>query len=440
MRLWVFAFYALSPLLLCSTTFADTQRFERSSRFSPQDYILQSRDNHTDAVFDNYRTVELGAQIGVGADCGKINFEATLKSSLKNVLDTKYFGEVGKDIIAASPMLLTCYFSPTWCAILKHSQINANWMSNMRINQCALMDKYMDSRVEEYYQERQGCVRRSIESNGGNMEQAMESCQGRNMWSADVANWAGGNKDKTGTNKLLDSSAKWAGFNGDDSNRTLDLLKEMVGDTIVSKGNVSVQFGPRNSALTPRIYLQSLQAATYKNLCEGIVKKVEEAGSNTSLDRVVSNDQLKAVSPNTERVLVDKQTVRALMYMGDRQRWAACRKLSDAVAMTVFTTDINRSLDMLTVMSQNPNLPENRKLEIDRKRKALKESVETTVMLQRERNEPINKVLAQINEQGAALQSEAVHEDLTRDSAIERNDILRKEFMNCADGVMCEGR
>lgn len=416
---------------------ADSLKY--SGRLSPSDYLLGSQEQHRDPVFDKYRTIELGARIGVGSDCGRIDFKSTLRASLQNVLDARYFGDMGKDILAASPMLLTCYFSPTWCAILKHSQINAHWLSQMRLDQCSLIDKYTDSRVEDFYQERQACVRRSIEANGGNLEQAMESCRGNNVYTADLANWAGAkNGEKVSTNKLIESSARWAGMDGNESRGTLDLVKALVGDTVVSKGEVSVEYGPRSTPMTPRTYLQSLETATYSKLCGKLVKKVEEASGKTSVERLVSDDDLKEISPNTEQPVVDRETIRSLAYMTPRARETACRKLSDAVAMTVFSTDVNRSLDVLTTLSQNPNLPPQRKQELEQKRQALKEQVELTVELSKQRNEPINQVLSQINSEGKRLQSESVAEDLGNDAVLETNHRTSVNLMDCADGVLCD--
>lgn len=423
---------------LTSVSIAYATEFRQSTKLSPSDYLLHSREEQKDPVFDSYKTIELGANIGVGSDCGRINFTSTLRASLKNILDTKYFGDMGKNILAGSPMLLTCYFSPTWCAILKHSQINANWMSQMRLNQCSLIDKYVDSRVEDFYQERQGCVRKEIDKNGGNLEQAMESCNGNRLWESDLANWAGSKDgEKSATNKLIDSSAKWAGMESGDAKRTIDLIKGFVGDTVVSKGNIHIEYGPRQNALTPRTYLQSLEKFTYDTLCKKIVKKAENGSHSHSIDRLITDDDLRSISPGVEQFLVDRQTIRALIYMSPKQRIAACQKLSDAVAMTIFSTDINRSLDVLTTLSQNPNLPENRKQEIERKRKGLKESIEMTVTLQKQRSDPLNTVLAQINEEGSKLQSEAFKEELDSDSASRSNERLNSDLMNCADSVMC---
>lgn len=420
--------------------YADSSDFRQSTQLYPSEYLLQSREPRHDPVFDHARTIDLSATVGVGSDCGRIDFKSTLRATLNNVLDTKYFGDMGKDILAASPMLLTCYFSPTWCAILKHSQISAHWLSQMRLDQCSLIDKYTDSRVEDFYQERQGCVRQAIERNGGDMEAAMQSCNGNSLWKADLSNWAGGRTgDKVSSNRLIDSSAKWAGMSNPESQGSLDLLKGLVGDTIVSKGSVSVEYGPYKAALTPRTYLQSIEQTTYDKLCGGIVKKVVDAGDSVNVDQAVSDEELRSLSPTTkDALLVDRQTIRALMYMGPRQRQAACQKLSDAVALTIFSTDINRSLDILTTLSQNPNLPDNRKKEIETKRRALKEQVDTTVTLQRTRSEPLNQVLSQINETGGTLESEAIGQGLSRDASAERGEANTHELMNCSDGVMCE--
>ena len=124
--------------------------------------------------------------------------------------------------------------------------------------------------------------------------------------------------------------------------------------------------------------------------------------------------------------------------MSPIQRDRACKKLADAASMTIFSNDLNRSLDVLTTLAQNPNLPPQRKDEIQAKRQALKEQIEMTVALKRERNEPLNQVLSQIHQQGAVLQSEEVANDLGSDADAESNRRTQTNFLDCSDGVMCE--
>lgn len=423
---------ALAPL----QTFADSRYFNRySTRLTPEDYLMGSHGERKDDIFERSRAIDLGVNLNIGSDCGRIDFAGTLRSTLKNMLDSRYFGDLGRNIVAGSPMLLACYMSPTWCAILKHTQINANLLSQARLNQCSIIDKYTDSRVEDFYRGRQDCVRKQIDANGGDLENALQHCQ--NTFDIDLANWAGGG-GKTGTNRLIQSSARWAKMDGSESKGTLDLLKSMVGDTVINRGEVSVEYGPRSMALTPRAYLMGLENDSYDRLCKNYMQKVDSSLSTESLDKVISAKQLRDLDPNGQDTFVDRQTLETLSALPLARRQVACRKLSDAIALTVYTRDMNRSLDMITTLTQNPNLPPNRKEELEQKRKALKEQVEMSLDLRREKNEPLNRVLAQINEEGQRSRSEWMGEMLTNDAINHQQDQGNASMRDCADGVFCD--
>jgi hypothetical protein len=435
------AWTALTALLTLSATYGfaqDYRRYQKSGSLSSDDYLMKSFNDRHDPLFDgNPNVVDLGLNLGIGSDCGRVNFEGTMKSSLKNLLDSKYYGDIGRDIVAASPMLLTCYMSPTWCAILKHTQVNANFLSQMRLDQCALVDKYVDSRTEDYYRERQDCVRQKIADNGGDLESAMGSCQ-NNVYDADIKNWAGSSSgEKAGTNKLIESGTKWAGLTGDEADRTTDLVKAFVGDTVLTRGNLSVEYGTRRKALTPETHLRELQASTQQKLCDGIVGKMEREAGRRTVDQVVTQAELRDLAPGMDEVLVDRQTIEALAFMPYRQRRAACKRLADTVALTMFTKDANRSMDVLTIAAQNPNLPPERKTELDGKRRSLKESIDLTLELQRQRSEPLREVLSDINSQGANYRDRYSARLMRDDESAIRVKQTNRVFLDCGDGVMC---
>lgn len=101
---------------------ARAAEIRHTSRLSPSDYLLQSREAQKDPIFDNYKVIDLSASIGIGSDCGRVDITSTLQSTLSNLFDKeKYFKEAGTAILGGLPLLTVCYFSPTWCAILKHS-------------------------------------------------------------------------------------------------------------------------------------------------------------------------------------------------------------------------------------------------------------------------------------------------------------------------------
>jgi len=417
---------------------ADYRNYQKSGQLKSDDYLLKSFNERHDPLFDgNPQIIDLGINLGIGSDCGRVDFEGTMKSTLKNLLDAKYFGNVGQNIIAASPMLAACYMSPTWCAILKHGQVSANFLSQMRLDQCALVDKYTDSRTDDYYRERQECVRKKIADNGGDLEQAMGSCQG-GVYAASLSNWAGQSSgSKTPVNKLIESGTQWAGLTGPEATRTTDLLKSFVGDTVVASGNVSVEYGSRGKALTPETHLKELRSTMRQKLCEGIILRVERDGGRQTVDQLVSEQDLKDLSPDSSEVLVDRQTIEALAYMPYRQRQGACKRLADTMALTVFTKDVNRSVDVLAIAAQNPNLPPQRQAEVEEKRKRLKESVDLTLELERQRNEPLRTVLHEINDQGGRYRDRYTDDVMREDESAIRSQRNRRTFLDCSDGIMC---
>ena len=441
MRLLLFSvIVSLGLLLVYSNADAASElRYWESSHLKPEDYLFGASNPPSDPVFDKFNVVDLGVDLGVGSDCGRVDFASTLRGTLSNLLDSKYFSNLGSNILASSPMLLTCYFSPTWCSILKHTRINANFLSQMRLDQCQIIDKYVDSRVEDYYEERQSCVRKSISQNGGDLERAMQSC-GNGMWTADLANWSGPSQgSKSGTNRLIDSSAKWAGFSSEGAKSAVNLVKSLVGDTVISRGNISVEYGPRKRALTPRTYVLELEKRTYEKLCEDIIPRIRRSGIKSDLTNIVGKSELEELNGGTDKaILVDRRSLRALSYLPLAQRELACQKLSESLSRSIFTADMNRSLDVLTTLAQNPNLPPHRKAEIEQKRKSLKDSIELTLKLQQEQNASLNRTLKQVHQEGELARHKYLENELSSDSARLQDRETKHQLMDCADGILCE--
>ncbi len=420
----------------------DILNFENSKRVAPSEYMLRSHENKDDPIFSkNYQMIDLGLDVGIGSDCGKVDFRGTMRAALKNTLDAKYFGDLGRDIMAASPMLAACYFSPTWCSVLKQSQLSAHFLSQMRLNQCALIDKYTDERTEDFYRERQTCVRKEIGRQSGNLESALSSCQ--NPFDLDLTSWSGGKSNgASGENHLIESSAKWAGLEGDRAGEAVNLAKAFAGDTVVSKGRITVDYGSKKVPATPYSHLVDLQEKEHLILCDDLLKKIERERATRTVDEIITDKDLKKLS-NEGRPLIDRETIQALSFLPRGAREEGCRKLSNEMALTIFTKKMNDTLDILTVASQNPNLPPHRKKEIDEKRASLKESTDMTLKLHRERNGPLNETVRAINEEGGRYRDEKTWRSLSVDRAKSSHDSAKAILFDCSDSIWCskeEGR
>lgn len=420
--------------------FGFESQVRQSVRLKPQDYLFSPNSERKNDLFETLRPVDAGVNLAVGSDCGKINIEGTFRSTFGKFLNGDYFKGMAQDILGSAPMLAACYLSPTWCAILKHTQLSANMLTQVRLNQCQIMDKYVDSRVEDYYRERQSCVQRSIQRNGGDMEAALANCQ-NGVFEAKAGRWGGSQDSPNQPNRLLADSTRWAGFQGEEGNRITGLLQSMVGDTVLAHGSLKVEYGPRSNAYSPRSYLLALENGIASEFCGKLLPEISMGRgfvSDQEIERRVRGlAGLASSGKETEASLVSSDVVRNLSFLPTNRRDRICIKLSQAMAMHGFTRDMNRSIDVLTVAAQNPNLPPNRKQEIEIKRQALKDQVDVTLRLREEQAKPMGEVMKYIAEEGLLAQDETIRSRLEGESTVYLKRSHFERMNDCADGVFC---
>ena len=185
----------------------------------------------------------------------------------------------------------------------------------------------------------------------------MESCG--NFVTNDFTSWAGKGRKKV--NRLIQSTAEWAGFNSEEAKKVVDLTKALIGDEIVKKGGIEIDWGPHRMQFTPRTYLIDLKNAKYKALCQELLPKVLKRRNPTT--EQISDRKLKDVSGNNNPV-IDRQTLMSLAYLPYKRRKIACRKLSEALALGNYTDDMAKSLDFIAgKIGSNPNLPTKNKIQ-----------------------------------------------------------------------------
>ena len=436
---WITLLVVASPSSFAADSFGFTgaDHLQWQGRLKPQDYLYAPNPERRNDLFETMKPIDLGVNLAIGADCGKISIDGTLRAAFGKVLNGDYFKGMAQDILGSAPMLAACYMSPTWCAILKHTQVSANFIAGLRLNQCQIMDKYVDSRVEDYYRERQSCVHRSIEANGGDMESAMASCQ-NGVFEKKAGAWAGRSDDPNRPNQLLADSTRWAGFSGAEGDRVTGLLQSIVGDTVLTNGNLRVEYGPRAHAYSPRSYLLSMEEQISQAFCGKILPELATSSQFIPDDEIARRMKtLPSASGEQETPMLTPDVVRNLSYLPRARRDRICLKLSQAMAMQAFTRDMNRSIDVLTVATQNPNLPPNRKLEIEQKRQSLKDQVDLTLRLRQEQAKPVGEVMQYITAEGLAAQDEATRSNLATQSGTETSASHATRMNDCADGVFC---
>ena len=151
---------------------------------------------------------------------------------------------------------------------------------------------------------------------------------------------------------MIESSAKWAGFNSEEAKRSVGLLKALVGDTVIGNGRVSVEYGPSKNALTPRTRLYEIVKDTYEKLCKGLLKKIDNNGNRLSIDRLIKNDELKEIGGNKQETYVDKQTLRKINRILKR-----LYKLDLDEVFPNLGIELERSSEFTLPTSALPNMP-----------------------------------------------------------------------------------
>lgn len=161
---------------------ANNYSYRDSKSFSSDDFLLKENSEIRDRSFSNYKIVSADLDLGVSSGgCGQIDIQKTLRGSLKGIMDERIFKEMGANLAGSSFMLLTCYWSPQICSILKNARVQASMLGKLRYDQCGAINKYIDSSVEDWELSRQKCFNNAISSNGGDADAAMEKC-GKNSF------------------------------------------------------------------------------------------------------------------------------------------------------------------------------------------------------------------------------------------------------------------
>jgi hypothetical protein len=158
------------------------------------------------------------------------------------------------------------------------------------------------------------------------------------MWDTNLTNWSGQKYgEKTESNKLIASSARWAGFDTKEGSSTVKLVQSLVGDTVVSHGIVSVEYGDKPFGITPRTHLAGIERDVQDKLCSGLMQKIDDAGP-TQANAVIRNTDLKAITGSADQVLLDQQTLRNLTVMPFKTRELYCLRLANSIAVARFTS------------------------------------------------------------------------------------------------------
>lgn len=396
---------------------------------------LRNLSDPKPTYLDRYKVIDLSANVEVGSSCGEMNVATNLQANLKDLLNDDFFNGVGNQIQSAGGMLALCYLSPSYCSLAKHMRLSSHFLSQLNLDSCSMIDKYVDSRVADYDMSKQQCVRKQMSENGRDVKAALEAC-GRGQQLDKLEDWAGGKGGPVKANALIGSTAKWAGLTGGDSDRIVKMTKAFVGDTVVANGGIQVEFGEKSRLTTPREYISQESTVVAEKL-------------NDLIDELNRDDNKVSFDPSTKRKIgeifessltqdVAFDTVRKLAYLPTRARREAVQRLAQSVAANNVAQDAEKSLEVLALATRNPNLPPHRQQEAMALRQQLKDSLDVTLDMRKSGGEQLREVLNSIQNEGSYYESGIVRRNFESQASKHNQGRLKNMFFDCSDSTFCD--
>lgn len=395
---------------------------------------LRNLSDSDPTSLDSYKVIDMSANVEVGTSCGEMNVATNLQANLKDLLSDDFFKGMGNQIQSAGGMLALCYLSPSYCAIAKHMRLSSHFLSQLNLDSCAMIDKYVDSRVADYDMSKQQCVRKKMSENGRDVKAALEEC-GQDQATNKLEDWAGGKGGNVKYNAIIGSTAKWAGLNSGDSDRIVQMTKAFVGDTVVADGGVKVEFGGKPRLTTPREYI-SEESTTVADKLNSLIDDLNSSDSQATFD-ISTRKKINDIFANSLSPDVAEETVRKLSYLPTRSRREAVARLAQSVAANNVTQDAEKSLEVLALASRNPNLPPHRQQEAIALRQQLKDTLEMTLDMKRSGSEQLREVLGSIQKDGSYYEAGVVRRNFEGQASVQNKNRLSDMFFDCSDSTFC---
>ena len=399
--------------------------YKDSKSFSTENSDLYNFSSKNKGL-QNYKIIDLSTLADVGSNCGQIDVSANLRSNLNQFMSGDFFKGLGNQIMDAGGLLSLCYLSQSACSITKNTRLTSGLTSSLDLSACSMIEKYQDQQIAAYEQERSQCVRSELKRNGNNVNQALKAC-GKNNYEYNLSDWGGSGKNVS-INKLIESTAKWAGLKG--AKKIIEVTKSFVGDTVIGQGEVKVEFGARKRIVSP-----SEMIADEKKL---VAERLNELFESYENQWSIKDEEIERIFSGKIPLYLSKQMVQKLSYLPHKQRRMAIDKLSQVIAGQHVVGQVEKSMEILLLANRNPNLPEDQKLEAKRLREQLKDSLDLGVSIKDRQDAKLERIVASIIGEGEKYENWENLNNVSSEKANFDGSSLKKEFLDCSNKIFCK--
>ena len=319
--------------------------------------------------------------------CSGFDLASSFNSVLSEQILADYMKGISSEAMAAAPMLLLEYVSPTLADIIKHFNAMTNMRLGLRYAQCEDIEKaageYMDKLRKKSESE---CVKEKV-STGLDIDSALKACKEGKDPFAFLKNAEGIPLAQGGKIDVLSDIFKKINIPDDRK----DFVKSVVGETTITSSQIE------NNKCEKSIYKVNDE---FRTDTSGKLFSLTEEYLNS---KTVSDDSLKELSlPNNP---VTEEQIRDITLMPKAKQYIAVSKISSDIAYFKTISQYRQALDDLLEAMRAPGLDDVQRGVLERDYNYLKEKLE--------RFKEEREIYKDYNESVAGILSESEKEKLS---------------------------
>ena len=290
--------------------------------------------------------------------CSGFDLASSFNSVLSEQIMADYLKNISSSAMAAAPMLLLEYVSPTLADIVKHFNAMTNMRLGLRYAQCEDIEKaageYMDKLRKKSEDE---CVKEK-QSQGIDIDSALKACKEGKDPFAFLKNAEGIPLAQGGKIDILADIFKKINIPDDRK----DFVKSVVGETTITSSQIENNKGEKS------IYKVNDE---FRTDTSGKLVSLTEEYLNS---KTVSDDSLKELSlPNNP---VTEEQIRDITLMPKAKQYIAVSKISSDIAYFKTIAQYRQAMDDLLEAMRAPGLDDVQRGVLQRDYDYLKEKLE----------------------------------------------------------------
>ncbi|MBI4706889.1 MAG: conjugal transfer protein TraH [Candidatus Omnitrophica bacterium] len=290
--------------------------------------------------------------------CSGFDLASSFNSVLSEQILADYMKGISSEAMAAAPMLLLEYVSPTLADIIKHFNAMTNMRLGLRYAQCEDIEKaageYMDKLRKKSESE---CVKEKV-ATGLDIDSALKACKEGKDPFAFLKNAEGVPLAQGGKIDVLSDIFKKINIPGERK----DFVKSVVGETTITSSQIENNKGEK-SIYKVNDEFRSETSDKFLSLFN------EYLNSKT-----VSSDSLKGLSLHNNPVT--EEQIRDIALMPKAKQYIAISKISSDIAYFKTVSQYRQAMDDLLEAMRAPGLDDVQRGVLERDYNYLKEKLE----------------------------------------------------------------